>query len=426
MNMQYLKLTLRTSAVLIAALFANAALADESAETTAPVAAAKSGSYTDNYLPSKERFSFSGFGTLGGAYLNRNNVEYKPSNNNIDAGIENSFTTEFNSILGLQGSFKISDTWSATTQVTLKRDLQSFSPNLEWAFIKYQPTQNLSFKLGKQAAPVYGLSDTRLVNYSHVWVTPPNILYSLPFTNMDALSAEYVADIGEGTLTVKPTYAWKVRVESKNELETKAAGLNFKYSQGNFNWVSKDPSARLTNGLKFLGSVFGNPAFAKAANDFEAKNEHVLINTLGADYDYQNWLMSGEISHSNSSTSGLSDSLAWYTTLGYRAGKFTPFVSYARKNNLDSPEDRLPAGLPGPAGQLVSAIVNETSNNDESALSAGLRWDFHDNLALKFQVDHVKREGSYKQRPYGPIRSTDGSPAPSSATLLTTTLDFVF
>jgi len=116
---------------------------------------------------------------------------------------------------------------------------------------------------------------------------------------------------------------------------------------------------------------------------------------VGASYDPGNWFVMGEWGRF-SSNSLLGTKVAWYGSAGYRIGKFTPYVTYARASadsNTSDPGIPL-AGLPPPVA-AGAAMLNAALNMElnllprQRTVSVGARWDFAKNAAFKVQYDHV-------------------------------------
>ena len=108
--------------------------------------------------------------------------------------------------------------------------------------------------------------------------------------------------------------------------------------------------------------------------------------------------------------------------VGYRVQDFTPFLAFAKS------QDRNPirsTGLPG-APELLPVILTvqgmqESTRATQHTMSAGVRWDFAPNWALKAQADFASLDDSalnFDRR--GP------GAADAEVTVLTATLDFVF
>jgi hypothetical protein len=87
---------------------------------------------------------------------------------------------------------------------------------------------------------------------------------------------------------------------------------------------------------------------------------------------------------------------AWYVTTGYRVGKFTPYVSYAKRTTTSNTQYAAPStvGWPGATGPtaraLVAALDGAIQDNSVSTLAVGGRWDLGKSYALKAELAQVK------------------------------------
>ena len=126
----------------------------------------------------------------------------------------------------------------------------------------------------------------------------------------------------------------------------------------------------------------------------------------------------------------LANSTSWYSTVGYRWGAFTPFLSYASTKAKIPTEAGITSvtGDPttdGAASALTGAINTSLNafNGSQNSTSVGVRWDVMRNTAIKAQYDHVKL-GSGSTGRFAIALTT--FPKGGSVDLLSLSLDFVF
>jgi hypothetical protein len=132
------------------------------------------------------------------------------------------------------------------------------------------------------------------------------------------------------------------------------------------------------------------------ANEYDQDNKRLQFFGLGGIYDPSKWFMMGEWATSNFH-SALGESTAWYVSSGYRLAKLTPYLIYgAVKANSNTSDpglnlSGLPPFLAGPASGLnagLNAILG--SIPIQHTTSAGVRWDFMQDVDLKVQCDHTR------------------------------------
>src|SRR3984885_11892295 len=93
-------------------------------------------------------FTYSGFGTLGVARSDTNQAEFVTGNQM--AGATENFDYKTDSKLGLQGTFAPTRWLSGTVQALAEvRNSPDFTTQIEWAYLKVQPIDNLSIRYGK-------------------------------------------------------------------------------------------------------------------------------------------------------------------------------------------------------------------------------------------------------------------------------------
>src|SRR5581483_2933037 len=154
-------------------------------------------------------FSLSGFGTLGAVHSSENRADFtssylKPNG----AGFSHGWSTDVDSLIAGQLTIQPSSQFSAVVQViSEQRYDDTYRPHIEWANLKYDPTPDVSVRLGRTVLPSFMFSDTRKVGYANPWVRPPVEVYSLvPISNSDGIDASYRFHLGEWEQTFAGTY----------------------------------------------------------------------------------------------------------------------------------------------------------------------------------------------------------------------------
>jgi hypothetical protein len=145
-------------------------------------------------------------------------------------------------------------------------------------------------------------------------------------------------------------------------------------------------------------------------------------------YDPGTWFVTTEWAHTEN-RSFLGKGSGWYASGGYRIGKFTPYLTYARAttDNLSDPGltvSALPPPQVGPATGL-NAALNELLSKKivQNTLSIGGRWELTRNSAFKLQLDHTDIGAGSS----GVLRNTQpGFQLGGTVNVFSATLDFVF
>jgi len=353
-------------------------------------------------------WKFSGYGTVGVAHSDNRQADYlidefKPNG----PGYTRSWSPDVDSRLGLQLSAQFTPTLSAVVQVLSKQDENnSYRPELEWANVRWQPTPESSIRAGRIVLPVFMMTDTRWVGYSSPWVRPPVEMYAMvPVSHNDGVDASYRLDLGAGANTFQLTAGtWKHDFPTATGYgggTAKARGIvEFidTFEQGPLMLRASLGRADLEipqfSAVRDSFNAFG-PVGMQLADRFLPPTMRLKYVGLGATYDPGRWFVMGEWGRFDTN-SLLGTKVAWYGSAGYRFGKLTPYVTYARAS-ADSPtsDPGIPlAGLPPPVAAgaaMLNAAINAQLNllPRQRTVSIGARWDFAKNAALKVQYDHV-------------------------------------
>jgi hypothetical protein len=349
-------------------------------------------------------FSFSAFGTLGVVHSSQQQADFVagPFQPN-GAGYTHNWSAGVDSLIGGQITARITPELSAVVQVIAEQNYDgTYRPHVEWANIKYQFTPDCSVRVGRVELPTFLFSDTRKVGYTYPWVRPPIEVYGLvPITDSDGVDFSYRRALGDLTNTTQGSY---VQFDAQQPYDRGAAISRDSFNISNtteyqsLTFRLSYQHARLTinsvDGLLDTFRMFGPQGIA-IADKYNSDNKPIETEIIGASYDPGHWFVISEWGHERFN-SFLGEVTAWYASGGYRAGKFTPYVTYAHEGAVSNSDPGLTlAGLP-PALIAFAAGLNAAVNTvlqsipSQSTASIGVRWDFMKNLDLKLQADHTR------------------------------------
>ena len=388
----------------------------------------------DTTMPS---WKFSGFGTLGVAHSNEHQADFVNSVLKSDgAGRTHAWSAHVDSRLGGQLDLALDPRWSGVVQVvTEQRQDGSYKPRMEWANIKYQATPELALRFGRIALPMFIAADYRKVGYAYPWVRTPIEVYGvLPLSHSDGVdlgwqwNGESMRGITQGFYghTDTPLY-------DGARLRGRAiAGLSHTVEQGAFSARASVITTRLSI------SLF--PELFTALRAFQAQGtaiaERLAIDdkrasaaSLGLTYDPGQWFVTGEAGRTR--VDGyLGSTRSAYFSGGWRHDTLTPYATFARVwGRQPAGTNTLAlAGLP-PAYAALGGLVNTSlaammrAVPSQSTFSAGLRWDFAPNAAVKLQHQRITtRSGSRGLF----INSVPDYQSGRTAQVSSAALDFVF
>lgn len=393
-----------------------------------------------------------GFGTVG---LVRSDQDYSDVVSNVflqpnGAGGTDRWSAAVDSKIGGQLDVRFQPDWSAVVQVVSKhRYDNSWTPEIEWANLRYQPTDDLSVRVGRTMAPMFMYSDTGHVGYANPWIRGPQEIYGMvPITHLDGVDLSWRADVGRVSSTVQVNFG-RNRFKAVDDttitgnntwiisdtLEYQALSLRLGYLAVDLTFDAPALEG-LTDGLLGLGDTLAGSGFDAAAGSARALAARYTLDdtpleifTAGLRFAPGNWLLLAEWARI-SDAGVLPRTDAWYALGGHAVGTVMPYVAVAEVNARSPSQPGVPlAGLPagvagtaqglnaGLAGALTMAAPAQTS------LTLGLRWDLHDNAALKVEYEHVR----FDDRSAGRFANLQAGWQPGgNADLVSIALDFLF
>lgn len=367
-------------------------------------------------------FRFSGFGTVGAVHTNNSDVEFvtpgQPGDGATDAGFKFSPDTK----IGAQADYKLNSVLSATAQVLTKENGKgNWNPSLEWAFLKAQFTPSLSARVGRMGSPFFIISDFRDVNYANLWVRPPLEVYGqVPISNFNGADLTYKTDIGSTTLTgtifAGPSRSYyeqsKVKLNNQMGFNTTAEiggnlTLRLGYSRSRLT-LESDRLPAVSAAYRALAPAAVSAGLSSSdltyfADQIATQDARASFIGLGATWDYNNWIVSGEFTKRRTD-SYVPDTTGWYTSVGYRVGKFTPFAYVSRLKTDDQPRNPIPANATSVLGATVTgqmrtasaygSAILENANIAQKSVAVGVRWDAFKSAALKAQLESIKPDSA--------------------------------
>ncbi|WP_229261887.1 hypothetical protein [Duganella guangzhouensis] len=396
--------------------------------------AALAGDAADDDMP---RWTLGGFGTLGVAHSNEDQADFT-SNALVrgDAGASRRWSVGVDSRVGSQASVEIDRQWSAVLQVVSERTLDNgYRPAVEWAYVQYKVTPDLSLRLGRIALPLFLAGDYRKAGYTVPWVRTPVELYgAIPLASSDGVDASYrwqsgeinhvtQAFLGHADLTLSPVAHVRARRLAGLSNTTTAGALTLRASMLT-SMLTVDLAQPLFDGLR----AYGDEGEALVRR-YELADKRAYVASLGFSYDPGTWFAMGEIGRLNS-RSYLGDKSAGYLSVGYRHRNLTPYLVYSASHpNMQTQVDGLDLSQQTAARSAAGAQLNAGLNQLLAAVArqytvgVGVRWDLHPNYALKLQYDRVTpQQGSTGTF----INVQPGFRSGQPIAVLSAALDFVF
>lgn len=400
----------------------------------------------------EEGLRLSGFGTLG--YARDDNSALTPTRDisqlpkvDYEAG-----SWKLDSRFGVQLEYGVSPLIDLVGQVVLRDHFKAGSnSSTELAYASIKPDNQIDLRIGRINYDAFLMSDHRNVGYAYIWVRPPTEFYGwIPIFSVNGMDAAYhfrAADIfsddarwrikaqaGSSTLSIPVAggrdggYEFTTNNLASLSVTRQSASWRLKAAHSRFTVGSEVPVfAPLHQGLDGVAAA-GIPAVSAEAADLRHhlsfENAKISYTTLGAAYDDGVWIAQGELGRTTASSAIVPHGRMAYVSGGRRFGDWTPFVLLSTSrpgNGVRAPANdwgALNAALRNPALRTVN-----TTRIEQDTVSAGARWDFHSQAALKLQWDRT----TIPLSGYGLWNRDQTRPnAPARVDLFTATLDFIF
>lgn len=327
------------------------------------------------------------------------------------------------SVYGVRADLDIFEGLGAGLQVIgTKQTGESFDPEVEWAYLKYDFSNDISIRAGQLKLPFLQGTELRYVGNTRLWarpVVPANGAGGFD----DFRGAELYYNTYAGDYDIQLHASYGVPEHDKDFIKNTQVGL---------------VSAELDNGeakvrLAVLNAIFD---VYSEDNGLLDKNANMLMGSLEGEYQWDSWVANAGV------VSGVADSSPdenmAYFSLGYRFDRFTPYILYYRKvmdfesltsgvksNSVDNgalksrvnpsgagsfmvplveppvghSPPKPPADLPPDAPPLSSG-EGQDGDRVENAIALGFRYDLTPSLSVKLQWDYQKEhDNAYSSRP---------------------------
>jgi hypothetical protein len=362
-------------------------------------------------------FSVDGFSTAGYTTIDNDRAEYAYST--FSEGVTSDGTFDYDSMVGLQGTAKFGDQWSVVAQVLMRKQANGdFGPNVDWAYLKWEPTNDLFVRAGLTRVPTFYYSDSVFLGYATPWVRPPIEVYGLsPVYLLEGMDAVWHTDVGPVSLDVQAFYGQSdLEIYATSKLQpgvpprgsvdipmkdwggllltarygSVTARIGYSDKRMDSEWVVLEP---LIAGLNRLG-------YAELAKQVGFKDAKTPILDAVVHYDNGDEFALLEVVERDSDSIAIPHAIGSYLTAGKRFGSITPYATYARldvQSKLTNETIQIPAGSPlAPTLRYLDASVDNVAGfvTDQETLSAGFRYDVPSFAVLKgavvkLQVDRI-------------------------------------
>ena len=371
-----------------------------------------------------------GFGTLGVARSTSDQAEFVRDLSQ-PRGISNQWSGRIDSVIGVQAN------WMATPEVELVSQVvsryqydESRSPEVMWAFAKWEPDPRVALRVGRMGADFLIAADSRLVGYSYLPVRPSVDFFGpLFFSYFDGADASVTLPLGGGLVRAK-AYAGHTREKNSSAniiwdaSNSALSGLVLDYFNGHWQFRASAAQIKLSNDFPYgaLPAALRLYGANKAADAITVGGTTSRFTSMGVVYDEGPLQVQGMVNAIQHESGTFQDSTASYLLAGYRVGAITPFAGISWwKSTPKNFTTGIPNGIGLDALNAGFDMVMRDSGSEQTTYTLGMRWDIKTNVALKAQWDAVRGTA----RSLFPVRGEQ--PGWDGCTdVLSMTLDFVF
>ena len=343
-------------------------------------------------ISSHAQVNFSGFATMAGGVATDDNSTFG------DYGEKYNFKTD--SPLSLQATSDLGNGVGVTAQI-IARGNDDWETAFEWAYIRYDATDNWRLLLGRQRTPANFYSDYVDVGYSYHWLTPPGNLYRFSFDSYDAIGSMYNFSWGEsdnllhimlGRSDDNPFGAVVTSIDS-SDYGIVALTTNWR----NWTFRAAATTSELTVALPRFDDTLiaawrglGATPLAATGIDFDgiadsisAVEDDTDSISFGFKIDFANSFIVAEWEDSDLGANFIGESEKWYVSVGLMRNNWTYHFTYgAEKATVNLNQFDQAEGLGLDLLIIGTKFAMNSSVRDEDFYIVGARWDFHDSAAL--------------------------------------------
>jgi hypothetical protein len=290
----------------------------------------------------------------------------------------NDITFKAESILAVQGVYTISPEISVTAQLVAK-GVDDFEPEFDWYYVTYRPTANWSFMAGRRNIPMYYYSEFSEVGYAYPWMRPPANLYWWQITQFNGFHAAYNFQFADLSHTVTAFHGDERDEENKEMQYYEVLYGNDVYRVDEFwtnisgvNWVIEGDFFDIR--LVYFTNDRDRTKFFNDNSIEHAAPFSQRFMGIGGAVNLASFTLLFDWNHVKYDDPRGTEFPTYLLSVVYNWDNIQPFIAYSK---ADHERTKVP-----------------TDDLEEHKLwSVGFRYDFHSNVAFKFQYDHFTDQG---------------------------------
>nr|WP_086941028.1 porin family protein [Thaumasiovibrio occultus] len=278
--------------------------------------------------------------------------------------------------------------WLHASAQLVKRPADDFSdPELEWAYLSFEPLGDIKIRAGRLRSPSFMYSQVVFVNQAYPWARLPAEVYDTTagFTRFDGVEIIYrTAITDELLLQIQPYASFGYEIE-ESEINNvlydvdvdEQYGLRFDIESINWSAYLHYIKARMT----ITTSEPYIPIFPPGGPyDKPIGFEHLVVPvnaqrwSFGVNYDWRDFTFIAE------STTGKNIGWSAYVSAIYHYDNWSPYLIYGKRWGEKYEGDNPNASL----------------YNHGDSITVGLRYDIQPNLSVVGEWQHTYAETNYR------------------------------
>ncbi len=273
--------------------------------------------------------------------------------------------------VGVNINAEINKRFRFASQLFATKD-KNFAMDISWAFGDLTLVEGLNLRAGKIKFPVGLVNEYVDVGYAMPWINAPSAIYSEmgapngpQMTRESYTGASLLANIGAGDWTLgADLFGGDIALEGSNVKELGGLSLTADWDDIVLLQVSGYQGTMRGTGNIMGGAMEG------------VKHKGLLF---GAKVDWSNVIVYAERGEISMGDLTMMEATSWYTTVGYRIGKFLPHITY----------------------QSYEQGKGSMQEDEQRTATLGMRWDFMTSVAFKVELSQIKTDKGVGLFPQG-------------------------
>ncbi|WP_233267337.1 hypothetical protein [Paraglaciecola sp. L3A3] len=340
-----------------------------------------------------DKLQFSGFARVIAGYLNEEHGTFLGYDDSI------SFTEQ--TLLGLQLDYQVMDNLSVTGQA-VARTADDSDSGIEWLYLTYTPSNAWKFKIGRQRTPIFNYSDIIDVGFAYPWISLPQQVYrGFLFPTYEGLQSQYEY-VGKNISLGLEAYIGGIErefVANGQVLDTDIdnlrgivgtvgyQGWNFRasYHRGHAD-INQPELNAFSNQLRQFG-------FMQSADSIKTDGVGRFYQ-ISAFYEDVDYFFRTELMQIKADLSLSPKTKGYFISGGLNFYPVSVYLSISKDTNRYlQPVAEIPTGINAQLDALAfgyQQTFSQSQDNSTLSYTAGIRWDWQENLALKAEATLLK------------------------------------